>query len=63
MINDVVDVMRQRELAKAAEILKSLDERISNSLDGEHTPERYQEWLDVVDLKYIIESLIKLDDI
>ena len=62
-MSDVLTVMRKRELAKAGEILKSLDERISNSLNGDHTPERYQEWLDVVDLKYIIESLIKLDDI
>ena len=62
-MSDVLSVMRQRELAKAAEILKSLDERISKDLDGGHTSERYHEWLDVVDLKYIIESLIKLDDI
>ena len=62
-MSDVLSVMRQRELGKAAEILKSLDERIIKDLDGEHTPERYQEWLDIVDLKYIVESLIKLDDI
>ena len=62
-MSDVLSVMRQRELGKAAEILKSLDERITKDLDGGHTPERYQEWLDVVDLKYIIESLIKLDEI
>lgn len=59
---DIVTIMRKRELAKASEILRSLDERITKDLDGEHTPERYHEWLDIVDLKYIIESLVKLEE-
>jgi len=61
-MSDIVTVMRKRELAKASEILRSLDERISKDLDGGHTPERYHEWLDIVDLKYIIESLVKLEE-
>ena len=61
-MSDILTVMRKRELAKAAEIIRSLDERITKDLEGEHTPERYHEWLDIVDLKYIVESLIKLEE-
>ena len=63
MTNDVVDVMRHRQLTKAAEITTRLEKKIDDDITGtKYTIERYHEWLDILELKYIIESLVKLEE-
>lgn len=62
-MTDVMTIMKKRELSKAAEIIGRLEQKIDKDITGtKYTPERYQEWLNVLELKYIIESLVKLEE-